>query len=138
VGSLIVTASFVGTKALANELADTGRGVGITQVVPFPRNIGTPVVKEYQKLLGADPGQDNFSFTSLEGFIAIKLLVEGLKRVGKEPMREKLITALDTMRDFDLGDFYVTYSPLTMRGNLTKKKPRMLPCGARLYHLGGG
>ena len=28
--------SFVGSKALATELGESGRGVGISQVVPFP------------------------------------------------------------------------------------------------------
>ena len=37
--------SFVGTKALAAELGDSGRGVGISQVVPFPWNLSAPVVK---------------------------------------------------------------------------------------------
>src|SRR5207244_4440357 len=43
--------SFVGSKALARELGDEARGVGIAQVVPFPWSQGAPVVNEYQKLL---------------------------------------------------------------------------------------
>ncbi len=41
--------SFVGSKALATELGEAGRGVGISQVVPFPWSLSAPVVKEYQK-----------------------------------------------------------------------------------------
>ena len=40
--------SFVGSKALAKESGVDGRGVAVSQVVPFPWNIGVPVVKEYQ------------------------------------------------------------------------------------------
>ena len=90
--------SFVGSQALANELGPEGRGVAISQVVPFPWNIGAPVVKEYQKALVAETGKENYSFTSLEGFIAAKVLVEGLRRAGRDLTREKLVTALETLQ----------------------------------------
>ena len=102
--------SFVGSRALATELGNEGRGVAISQVVPFPWNIGTPVVKEYQKLLVAETGKENYSFTSLEGFIAAKVLVEGLRRAGRDLTREKLVTALETMNDYDVGGFSITYT----------------------------
>ena len=102
--------SFVGSKALAAELGPEGRGVAISQVVPFPWNTGAPVVKEYQKALAADSGKENYSFTSLEGFIAAKVLVEGIRRAGRDVTREKLVTALETLNDFDVGGFTVTYS----------------------------
>jgi len=103
--------SFVGSTALANELGDAGRGVGISQVVPLPWYIGTPVVKEYQRLLKASNGKAEFSFTSLEGFIAAKVMVEGLRRAGRNPTREGLITSLESMKDYDAGGFWVSYSP---------------------------
>jgi ABC-type branched-subunit amino acid transport system substrate-binding protein len=103
--------SFVGSRALSAELGAEGRGVGISQVVPFPWSIGTPVVKEYQKMLPAQTGKDNYSFTSLEGFIAAKVMVEGLRRAGREPTREKFVTALETLNDYDAGGFFVTYTP---------------------------
>ena len=102
--------SFVGSKALAAELGPEGRGVAVSQVVPFPWNMGAAVVKEYQKALAAETGKENYSFTSLEGFIAAKVLVEGLRRAGRDVTREKLVTALETLNDFDVGGFTVTYS----------------------------
>ena len=102
--------SFVGSKALANELGPEGRGVAVSQVVPFPWNIGTPVVKEYQRALAAETGKENYSFTSLEGYIAAKVLVEGLRRAGPNLTREKLVSALETMNDYDVGGFSVTYT----------------------------
>ncbi len=109
--------SFVGSKGLAAELGPEGRGVGISQVVPFPWNIGTPVVKEYQKLMAAESGKEVYSFTSLEGFIAAKVLVEGLRRAGRDLTRDKLVAALETMNDFDVGGFTVTYTPSDHSGS---------------------
>ncbi|HEY8047590.1 MAG TPA: ABC transporter substrate-binding protein, partial [Ramlibacter sp.] len=41
--------SFVGSKALADELGDVGIGVSVSQVVPFPYVPLTAVVREYQQ-----------------------------------------------------------------------------------------
>ena len=105
-----INVSFVGSRALANELGESGRGVGITQVVPFPWNVGVPVVKEYQRLFAAFSGKSEYSFTSLEGFIAAKVLVEGLRRTGPNLSRERFVATMDNF-SFDTGGFAVRYSP---------------------------
>lgn len=109
--------SFVGSTALANELGEDGRGVGISQVVPFPWNVGTPVVKQYQRLLTTSSGKQDFSFTSLEGFIAAKVMVEALRRAGPKLTREALIASLESMNDYDAGGFWIRYSPADHRGS---------------------
>ena len=106
--------SFVGSKALATELGDAGRGVQISQVVPFPFSDSTPIVREYQKLVG---GAAKASFTSLEGYLAAKVLVAGLKRAGKNPTRESLVDGLASMGKVDLGGFTVNYSPSNHNGS---------------------
>jgi ABC-type branched-subunit amino acid transport system substrate-binding protein len=103
--------SFVGSRALAAELGAEGFGVGISQVVPFPWSGTIPVVREYQKLLKESGSERGVSFTSLEGFIAAKVMVEGLRRAGKDLTRDKLISALETMRNVDVGGFNVHFTP---------------------------
>jgi branched-chain amino acid transport system substrate-binding protein len=109
--------SFVGSKALAKETGGAGRGVAVSQVVPFPWNIGVPVVKEYQKLLEASTGKQDYSFTSLEGFIAAKALVEGLRRSGNDLTREKFVNAMETIHDLDMGGYWITFSPANHNGS---------------------
>ena len=106
--------SFVGSKALSSELGDEGIGVQISQVVPFPWSDVNPIVRDYQKHIG---GASNYSFTSLEGYIAARILVEGLKRAGKTPTRESLVDALAGMSKTDLGGFTVSYSPTNHNGS---------------------
>ena len=107
--------SFVGSKALAMELDRDGRGVQISQVVPFPWDNSIPVVKEYRRLIAAEGKEPNFS--SLEGFISAKVMVEGLRRAGKNPTREGLIKALEGMGAYDAGGFKISYSPTDHRGS---------------------
>ena len=109
--------SFVGSKALAHETGPAGRGVGISQVVPFPWNLSARVVKDYQQALSASTGKENYSFTSLEGYIAARVLVEGLRRAGKDLTREKFIAAMEDIRDFDVGGYTVSFSPTDHNGS---------------------
>ncbi|TCV85913.1 ABC transporter substrate-binding protein [Sulfurirhabdus autotrophica] len=102
--------SFVGSRALAAELGADGRGVAVSQVVPFPWNTANAIVKEYQEGM-KQFSQSGYSFTSLEGFIAAKVLVEGMKRAGKDLTREKLIIAMESMSKHEMSGFYVDYSP---------------------------
>ncbi len=102
--------SFVGSIPLAKELGTDGPGVAISQVMPSPWSASVPVVREYQHLMTAS-GSSDYSFTSLEGFIAAKVLVEGLKRAGKDLTREKLTAALEGMSMADMGGFLVSFTP---------------------------
>lgn len=97
----------MGSKALAKELDKEGRGVQISQVVPFPWDSTVPVVKEYRLLLEA--AKDEPGFGTLEGFIAAKVMVEGLKRAGKNLTRESFIKAMESLDAYDAGGFKVTY-----------------------------
>jgi ABC-type branched-subunit amino acid transport system substrate-binding protein len=107
--------SFVGSKALAKELDKEGRGVQISQVVPFPWDSSVPVVKEYQRAMAeakAEPG-----FGTLEGFIAAKVMVEGLRRAGRNLTREGFVRAMEGLQDYDAGGFKVTYGPGNRSGS---------------------
>ncbi len=103
----------IGTKAYA--LKDEGHGVAISQVVPFPWSPSVPVVKEYQTIM-TKAGNTDFNFSSLEGFIVAKAMVEGLKRAGKDLTREKLLAALESMSNVDLGEFVISFSPSNHSG----------------------
>jgi ABC-type branched-subunit amino acid transport system substrate-binding protein len=102
--------SIVGATALAKELSNDARGIGVSQVVPFPWNIGIPVVKEYQMVMKEQTGKSDYSFLTLESYLSARILVDGLRRAGRDLTREKLIAALETMHDASFGGFRVDYS----------------------------
>jgi ABC-type branched-subunit amino acid transport system substrate-binding protein len=56
------------------------------------------------------------SYSSMEGFIAAKVLVEGLRRAGPKPTREKLIAGLESLEKFDMGGVDVSYGPQLRAG----------------------
>ncbi len=109
------TVSFVGSKALADALGDDGHGVTISQVVPFPWSPLTPVVREYLEF--ARRAQVEVNFSTLEGFIAAKVLTEGLRRAGRDLTRDRFIAALESIGNHDFGGFGVSFSPSSHSGS---------------------
>jgi branched-chain amino acid transport system substrate-binding protein len=106
----VVTLSNNASSGFIKQLGDASRGVIVTQVFPNERSIGHPMVKEALTLARAK-GETELSPASLEGFAAAKVLVEALRRAGPKPTRAKVLAALDSMRNFDLGGLEVSYSP---------------------------
>jgi branched-chain amino acid transport system substrate-binding protein len=109
-GATFYNVSFVGSQALADELGKDGVGVAISQVMPFPWGASVPVVKEYQRLM-VKAGHKDFNFSAIEGFVAAKVFVEGLRRTGRNLTRESFIATMEKMNDIDVGGFYVGFSP---------------------------
>lgn len=112
---MFLTLSPVGGEVLAQELGNEARGIGISQVVPYPWNDTIGVVREYQKLLGKQ--KDKFSYYGLEGYITARLVVEGIKKMGKDITRDKLVSTLEGLQNFDLGGFKVSYGPNSHLGS---------------------
>src|SRR5437588_2239923 len=72
---VFVNISFVGANALAKELGEEGKGVVVTQVVPFPWDANLPLVGRYQKALKAATPDAQIGFVSLEGYMVGRLIV---------------------------------------------------------------
>ncbi len=115
-GGQFFNVSFVGSQALSTELGDSGAGVTISQVVPFPFIGSSAIVREYQQRM-TESGNKDFDFSSMEGFLAAKVLTEGLRRAGKGLSRESLVTALESLKDYNMGGFSVTYGPKDHQGS---------------------
>jgi len=110
-GMQFVSTSFAGPNVLMRALGPDGVGVTVSQVVPPVTNRAIPVVVEYMNEFEKLTGGRNFGATSLEAFIAAKVLAEGIRRAGaKRVTRESLITALEGMRSFDAGGYVVGFS----------------------------
>ncbi len=110
-GGAFYNVSFVGTLALATELGAEGRGVVISQVMPFPFAGTTPITAEYLDAIqkagnGAVP-----NYSSIEGYLAAKVFCEGLRRAGRNPTREAVIDALETIQNTSFGGYHVSFGP---------------------------
>jgi branched-chain amino acid transport system substrate-binding protein len=100
---IFLTVSFVGTEQFIKEAGADADGTIITQVVPPPDNTDLPTVKLYRDALAKYFPQAKPSFVSLEGYLDAMVVVEGLKRAGKDVTREKFIDGIESMHNTDLG-----------------------------------
>jgi ABC-type branched-subunit amino acid transport system substrate-binding protein len=98
---IFVNVSFVGSNALARELGDQGDGVVVTQVVPHFDD-EAPAVAAYRAAMAAHGQGAKPGFVSLEGYLAARVFVEGLKSAGKDLTREGHIDALEGLGQIDL------------------------------------
>jgi ABC-type branched-subunit amino acid transport system substrate-binding protein len=87
----------------------------VTQVFPNPFSSSTPIAREMRKLAAASK-EVVLSQAAMEGFAAAKVLVEGLRRAGKALNRTSLVTAMEGIRNFDLGGVVVSYGPQDRTG----------------------
>ena len=98
-----LTVSFVGTEEFIKEAGLDAEGTIITQVVPPYDRIDYSTVEQYRKYLTKYYPDATPSFVSFEGFVDAMVLVEGLKRAGKDLSREKFISAIESIHEMNVG-----------------------------------
>ena len=110
-GGTFFNVSFVGTQALADELGKEGRGIMVSQVMPFPFSTTTAISRDYLEAVKKAGGDARPNYSSMEGYLAAKVLTEGLKRAGRNPSREALIGGLESIQNGNFGGFTVEFGP---------------------------
>ena len=110
-GGTFYNVSFVGTQALADDLGKEGAGVVVSQVMPSPYNGARPIAREFTEAVKAAGGDAKANFSSMEGYVAAKVLVEGLKRSGAKATRDSLVAGLESLGTQSLGGFSVSFGP---------------------------
>ena len=100
-------------EQLAKRLSEEQmQGVAIAQVTPSPYKISTKLAKEFGDLVAkAGNLEVPVSYAMMEGFIAAKVIVEGVRRQGARVTREGMAPALDAIGSYDLGGYVVGYKP---------------------------
>ncbi|NDY92829.1 ABC transporter substrate-binding protein [Ideonella livida] len=89
-------------------LGAASQGLALTQVFPDPEKARLAVVRQYQAAM-KDAGQTAIGSSSFEGWVNAQLLIEGLRRAGRDVNRDRLRQALAGIRRLDLGDFVLGY-----------------------------
>lgn len=107
--AVFVNISFVGANALAKELGGDGKGVVVTQVVPFPGDMSLPLVARYQKAIKAANPDAQIGFVSLEGYMVGRLVIEALGKVNGPVTRVGLLSTIKEVGTFDLGGITLSY-----------------------------
>lgn len=108
--------SFVGAAQLAKAAGKDARGVSVAQVVPLPKSGSVAVVRECRDAWQKADMKEALTPTSLESCIAAKVLVEGIRKAGKDPTRDGLKKALEELGRYDAGGLEIAFSPSSHHG----------------------
>ena len=114
-----LTVSFVGTEEFIREAGSDAEGTIITQVMPPYDRTEYPTVALYRKCLNKYSPGEAPTFVSLEGFVDAMVMVEGLKRAGKDLTREKFIAAIESIHEMNAGlgpKLILNYGPSDHKG----------------------
>jgi branched-chain amino acid transport system substrate-binding protein len=99
--------SVVATPANLQKMGQTGRGVIISQVVPFPTST-LPLAREYRDAM-VKAGYNEFTHLSFEGYINAKVATAGFTRAGRNLTRQRYVSALQSIQHLDLGGLEVSF-----------------------------
>lgn len=106
---VFITISFVGSNALARELGPYGEGVYVTQVVPFPTDESIPIVSSYLSALSAYAAEAEPGFVSLEGYLAGRLAIAGLRVCGRDLDRACFLEGILSSDSMELEGFPLSF-----------------------------
>jgi len=109
--------SVASQDVINRELKEQARGIVLAQIMPSLRNTTVPAVAEYLRLLRERSSEATPSASQFEGFIHAKLLVEGLRRAGRNLNTQSFIKAMEGAGDISFGRFIASYSPQSHNGS---------------------
>ncbi len=118
---IFTNVSFVGSNALAEELAGLGAkyatGIIVTQVVPHYESNAATIINYREQLKKHFPSEEP-GFVSLEGYLSAKVFCEAVSRTGKNLTTDSLINSLESIRDLDIGiGSIINYGPSEHQGS---------------------
>ena len=102
--------SFVGGEALAVELGPLDEKVIVSQVVPPLDDRDNPLVTRFENALSTSAPEAEISFVGLEGYIAGRLIVEALARLGEQPTRAQFLDLFHSPVTFDIDGLLLEYA----------------------------
>jgi branched-chain amino acid transport system substrate-binding protein len=88
--------SIVPGELTAKVAGERARGLAISQVVPYPWGEVDPAVREYRRL--AEAAKAPVSYYTWEGYLNAMVLLEALKRAGRDLTRPKLHAVMRSLK----------------------------------------
>lgn len=107
-GLLLTGLSVTLTNEGVKQLGQDSSGIAVTTVMPDPGRATSPLVRDYQEAMRAR-GLHDFSLGTIEGYVNLRVLAEGIERAGPDLTRAKLRNALAGIHNWDMGGFMIDF-----------------------------
>lgn len=109
--------SVASLDGINRELKDKARGIVLAQIMPSLRSTTIPVVAEYLRLHKAKSPDAAPSASQFEGFVHAKVLIEGLRRTGRDLSTASFIKTMESTGEIAFGRFTAQYSAKSHNGS---------------------
>lgn len=105
--------SGVDIEQLAQRLGEeTMQGVAIAQVTPNPYKVSGLLSREFTETVAKTANLEvPPSYAMMEGYIAGKVIVEAVRRMGAKASREGFVAALEGIDNYDMGGYRIGFKP---------------------------
>lgn len=103
-------------KGSAQRLNGGLEGLVTASIVPPPTLLRYPIVADYRRDR-AEFGVQADGYTVLEGYIAARVFLEGLKRAGRQLTRDGFVAAMESLGSTKIASFPVEYGPNNHNGS---------------------
>jgi ABC-type branched-subunit amino acid transport system substrate-binding protein len=115
-GGQFATSSFAGSRVVS-DLKKHAPGLIMIQVLPQPHRDHLQFQREFHAGLKRTAPDAQPNYTVLEGFVAGHVMVEALNRAGPGATRTQLVSALESLRELDLGGYRIRFSANNRKGS---------------------
>jgi len=133
VGALLYAVSYADFKLIAKEVGPQARGFVIVQVLPNLNKRTLPLIKAFREDFAKySKSADEPSHYNLEGYIAARLIVEAIRK-SRDSSPQGVRRGLEQLHDFDLGGYFVDFSPTKHTGSNWVDLSILSASGALIY-----
>jgi ABC-type branched-subunit amino acid transport system substrate-binding protein len=115
VGVPVYAPSIANSRPLLQALGDDARGLAFTQNVPYPLQATTPITKDYRNLM--DKAGIALDFDHFFGYLNMRVLLETLRRAGRNVTPQSLVATIEGLGKIDLGGYALNFSPTNHHGS---------------------
>lgn len=102
-------------KAALEALGNDARGIGFTTLVPNPFRPSTGMSRDFNKMAAAH--QKPVDYDRFWGYLNLRVLLEQLRRAGRDVTPQSLATSIEQMHKADIAGYPVSYSPEQHHGS---------------------
>lgn len=111
----IMTLSNNSSQSFVKDLGPAGVGLIVSQITP-PADLVTTVLGQQFKAAAKANGTVA-SYAAMDGFMSAKVLIEGLRRAGRNLTRDSFIHGLESIHQDDIGGVMIGYGPQDHTGS---------------------
>ena len=105
----VLATSIVNSADLIKVLGKDATNIFVSQVLPTPADTQYALARDFVADMQA-AGKDASDPTAMEGYTAVRVFAEALKRSGKNLTRQRFIDAMEGMANVDVGGLKLNFS----------------------------